>query len=112
MIYLSETVAMLFFLLLPALVLAGLFLPERRFNARRVFRHTVFRIETARPAKVVAHDEVVFRHSVFRIETVRPTKVVAHDPDVLRLSAASAIEGIWERHKARWLVPQRMEVFA
>lgn len=89
MIYVSETVAMLFFLLLPAFVLAGLWLPERQFNARRVFRHNVFRIETVRPAKVVAHDEVV-----------------------LRLSAASAIEGIWERHKARCLVPMRMEVFA
>ena len=89
MIYLSETVAMLMFVLLPALVLAGLFLPQPRFDKRRVFRHSVFRIETARPAKVVAHDEVV-----------------------LRLSAASAIEGIWERHKARCLVPMRMEVFA
>lgn len=89
MLYLSETVAMCFFVLLPALVLAGLFLPEPKFNKQKVFRHTVFRIETARPAKVVAHDEVV-----------------------LRLSAASAIEGIWERHKARCLVPQRMEVFA
>ena len=89
MLYLSETVAMGFFLLLPSLVLAGLFPPERKFDKRKVFRHNVFRIETARPAKVVAHDEVV-----------------------LRLSAASAIEGIWERHKARCFVPQRMEVFA
>lgn len=89
MIYLSETVAMVMFVLLPSIVLAGLFLPERKFNARRVFRHNIFRIETVRPAKVVAHDEVV-----------------------LRLSAASAIEGIWERHKARCLVPQQMEVFA
>ena len=80
---------MLMFVLLPALVLAGLFLPQPRFDKRRVFRHSVFRIETTRPAKVVAHDEVV-----------------------LRLSAASAIEGIWERHKARCLVPMRMEVFA
>ena len=80
---------MVMFVLLPALVLAGLFLPQPRFDKRKVFRHSVFRIETTRPAKVVAHDEVV-----------------------LRLSAASAIEGIWERHKARCLVPMRMEVFA
>lgn len=89
MLYLSETVAMVMFVLLPALVLAGLWLPERKFNVSKVFRHSVFRIETVRPAKVVAHDEAV-----------------------LRLLAASAIEGIWERHKARCLVPQRMEVFA
>lgn len=89
MLYLSETVAMFMFLLLPALVLAGLWLPQPKFNARKTFRHGIFRIETTRPAKVVAHDEVV-----------------------LRLSAASAIEGIWERHKARCLVPMRMEVFA
>lgn len=89
MIYLSETIAMCFFLLLPSLVLAGLWLPQPRFNKRRVFRH-----------------------SVFKIETVRPAMVVAHDPVLMRLSAASAIEGIWERHKARCLVPQRMEVFA
>ena len=89
MLYLSETVAMGFFLLLPSLVLAGLWLPEPKFNARRVFRH-----------------------NVFRIETVRPAKVVAHDPVLMRLLAASAIEGIWERHKARCLVPMRMEVFA
>ena len=80
---------MLMFVLLPALVLAGLFLPQPRFDKRRVFRH-----------------------SVFRIETVRPAKVVAHDPVLMRLLAASAIEGIWERHKARCLVPMRMEVFA
>lgn len=89
MIYLSETIAMCFFLLLPSLVLAGLWLPQPRFDKRKVFKHSVFRIETTRPAKVVAHDEVV-----------------------LRLSTASAIEGIWERHKARCLVPMRMEVFA
>lgn len=88
MLYMSETIAMVMFVLLPSLVLAGLFLPERKFNKK------------------------MFRHSVFRIETVRPTKVVAHDEVVLRLSAASAIEGIWERHKARCLVPMRMEVFA
>ena len=80
---------MLMFVLLPALVLAGLFLPQPRFDKRRVFRH-----------------------SVFRIETTRPAKVVAHDPVLMRLLAASAIEGIWERHKARCLVPMRMEVFA
>ena len=89
MLYMSETVAMVMFVLLPSLVLAGLFLPQPRFDKRKVFRHNIFHIETAHPAKVVAHDEVV-----------------------LRLSAASAIEGIWERHKARCLVPMRMEVFA
>lgn len=82
MLYVSETVAMLFFVLLPSIVLAGLWLPQPRFNKRKMFRHTVFRIETTRPAKGVAHDEVV-----------------------LRLSAASAIEGIWERHKARNFAP-------
>lgn len=86
--YLSETIAMVMFVLLPSLVLAGLWLPERKWKAKRVFRHSVFKIETA-TAPVV----------------------VRHDPVVIRLSAASAIEGIWERHKARWLMPEMMEVF-
>jgi hypothetical protein len=90
MLYLSETVAMCFFVLLPSLVLAGLFLPERQFKAKRVFRK-----------------------SVFRIETVPVPQIVRHDPVVLRLSAASTIEGIWERSKYRFHNPPMMEeVFA
>jgi hypothetical protein len=90
MLYLSETVAMVFFLLMPALVLAGLFLPERKWKAKKVFRHGVFRIET----------------------TTAPV-VVRHDPVVIRLSAASSIEGIWERSKYRFHNPPMMEeVFA
>ena len=79
---LFDTVAMLFFVVIPLVVLFGLFLPEPRFNSRRVYRLSVFRIETTRPAVVVEHDEVV-----------------------MRLRAQSAIEGIWEKHKARNFAP-------